>query len=911
MKWYFISEEELNEVRNGNADALKKACRTLEPAFDEAYKKYRFLDKEIFLQIERDIVKRIAASYGEYTRKIHMIVSDIVLYTNKYLLAHLADDNYKLMNDYLAFCGKNKLAEGTLFLKKIGYAEDIDTTLAIFDACPLFITDLTSLFAGASECSEAWINRVSTNDVMKHFIRMYMLRKDIAAEELDEDDEDFSEELPTSEISALSQYLNDIGTLNKKNLTAQEERELAKAASEGDMEARNQLVETNLKYVVKTAKKFFGRVNPTFYADLVQCGNVGLMKAAEKYDYQEGFRFKTYATWWIIQVIQRYLSSQSRSIRVPQYIHERIVATKKVITTFETDNGRKPTEEEIANILGVKVEHITDIIPYFYDTASLNSPAGEDEEAELMDFVSDHQKSVEERGMQSTFHEEILNLIEQAHLKQIEKEILFYRNGFYDGRVYTLDEVGKKYHFTRERARQLEGRALNKLRCVKNIDSFADVYLDYPEEAKKFRAEQVSDHSKVIWNENSQKNKKGREEVEMEKRHQKEIRNLFTFFHVADDERWKIRKIVEAFPESDQELFYIKYGTDLVGTEKLKLAPGQRNRFYGVLFPKVQKYYELLKDYNEEEFTSKLKELVANDIKIYKPDFVSLLVYFKNHFTYEELALAIDELSDNDKRIIQKRFGPKLDGEGGEKLERRENLTYNANVIPKLKNKLKLLYPERAMYVTSVSKKGTPSSANEQVEVKERNEEEIMKVNETSETTKENEKIVSQVIVNEVVAPEATEKEMILPEPEKEKNLERNVETVAAASIIDAKPTESIKEDTLENLVTPPVVSDNPVEQTNNNQGQQTLSAADFKDIKKIFNSPEFVEFTKTGFPIEQVVVASLFHGFLGRSFTIGEIAAFLKIDQSVVKEMIADSVEMYREMLNRKIDNYILELKK
>ena len=275
------------------------------------------------------------------------------------------------------------------------------------------------------------------------------------------------------------------------------------------------------------------------------------------------------------------------------------------------------------------------------------------------------------------------------------------------------------------------------------------------------------------------------------------------------------------------------------------------------------------------------------------------------------MALAIDELSDNDKRIIQKRFGPKLDGEGGEKLERRENVTYNANVIPRLKNKLKVLYPDRAMYVTSVSKKGTTGNASEQVEVKERNEEEFMKVNETSETTKENEKIVSQVIVNEVVAPELPEKETILPEPEMEQNLERNVETVAAASVIDAEPRENSEEKELENLVKPPVVSNKVVEPASNNQEQQTLSAADFKDIKKIFNSPEFIEFTKTGFPIEQVVVASLFHGFLGRSFTIGEIAAFLKIDQSVVKEMIADSVEMYREMLNRKIDNYILELKK
>ena len=267
-------------------------------------------------------------------------------------------------------------------------------------------------------------------------------------------------------------YLKEIGQVPL--LSAEEEQTLARAARAGDADARRRLSEANLRLGGSVAKRYVGRGLP--FLDLIQEGNLGLMKAAEKFEPERGFKFSTYATWWIRQAITRAIADQGRTIRIPVHLVESINRVKKAAGELLRKNGREPTAEEIAVQLEMEPDRVRELLQLAQDPISLETPVGEEEDAHLEDFIQDEEAGVpvDEAGRQ-LLRRELLNVLKS--LTPREERVITLRFGLEDGRARTLEELGKEFNVTRERVRQIEAKALRKLRHPSRAKRLRD-YLD-------------------------------------------------------------------------------------------------------------------------------------------------------------------------------------------------------------------------------------------------------------------------------------------------------------------------------------------------------------------------------------------------------------------------------------------------
>lgn len=254
-------------------------------------------------------------------------------------------------------------------------------------------------------------------------------------------------------------YLKDIGKVPL--LSTEEEAELAKRMLDGDEDAKQKLSEANLRLVVSIAKRYVGR--GMLFLDLIQEGNLGLMKAVEKFDYTKGFKFSTYATWWIRQAITRAIADQARTIRIPVHMVETINRQVRAQRALLQELGREPTPEEIGKYMGIPAEKVVEIQKIAQDPVSLETPIGEEEDSHLVDFIEDT-KTIAPGDMaaQSMLREQLIAALHK--LTPREEKVIRLRYGLDDGRQRTLEEVGKEFNVTRERIRQIEAKALRKLR---------------------------------------------------------------------------------------------------------------------------------------------------------------------------------------------------------------------------------------------------------------------------------------------------------------------------------------------------------------------------------------------------------------------------------------------------------------
>ena len=286
-------------------------------------------------------------------------------------------------------------------------------------------------------------------------------------EELEEIEEVTEDELANADAIADSfstddpvrMYLKEIGKIPL--LSPEEEVELAIKMSEGDEAAKQRMAEANLRLVVSIAKRYVGR--GMLFLDLIQEGNLGLIKAVEKFDYTKGYKFSTYATWWIRQAITRAIADQARTIRIPVHMVETINKVIRVSRQLLQELGHDPTPEEIAEEMGMPVEKVRDILKIAQEPVSLETPIGEEEDSHLGDFIPDEDASEPSEAASFTLLKEQLTSV-LSTLTPREEKVLRLRFGIEDGRTRTLEEVGKEFNVTRERIRQIEAKALRKLR---------------------------------------------------------------------------------------------------------------------------------------------------------------------------------------------------------------------------------------------------------------------------------------------------------------------------------------------------------------------------------------------------------------------------------------------------------------
>ena len=288
-------------------------------------------------------------------------------------------------------------------------------------------------------------------------------------EEVDVENIDLSVPDGVSIEDPVRMYLKEIGKVPL--LSAEEEIELAKKMEEGDEEAKKKLAEANLRLVVSIAKRYVGR--GMLFLDLIQEGNLGLIKAVEKFDYRKGYKFSTYATWWIRQAITRAIADQARTIRIPVHMVETINKLIRVSRQLLQELGREPTPEEIAKEMNMPVDRVREILKISQEPVSLETPIGEEEDSHLGDFIQDDNVPVPADAAAFTLLREQLNEVLDT-LTEREQKLRF---GLDDGRARTLEEVGREFNVTRERIRQIEAKALRKLRHPSRSRKLKD-YLD-------------------------------------------------------------------------------------------------------------------------------------------------------------------------------------------------------------------------------------------------------------------------------------------------------------------------------------------------------------------------------------------------------------------------------------------------
>lgn len=277
--------------------------------------------------------------------------------------------------------------------------------------------------------------------------------------------------LPTDD--PVRMYLKEIGKVSL--LTADEERELAIRMEQGDEEAKKKLCESNLRLVVSIAKRYLNR--GLSFLDLIQEGNLGLIKAVDKFDYTKGYKFSTYATWWIRQAITRSIADQARTIRIPVHMVETINKLIRISRQLLQEYGREPTSEEIAKEMGITVEKVREIKKISQDPVSLETPIGEEEDSHLGDFIPDDDVPAPvDAAAYSMLKEQLMEVLDT--LSDREKKVLMLRFGLEDGRPRTLEEVGKEFNVTRERIRQIEAKALRKLRHPSRSKKLKDYLSD-------------------------------------------------------------------------------------------------------------------------------------------------------------------------------------------------------------------------------------------------------------------------------------------------------------------------------------------------------------------------------------------------------------------------------------------------
>ena len=322
------------------------------------------------------------------------------------------------------------------------------------------------------EASGVDVLRISGND------EELILDDDADIEKMDDEEEIELDKIDLSVPEGVSiedpvrMYLKEIGKVSL--LTADEEIELAKRMEQGDEDAKKRLAEANLRLVVSIAKRYVGR--GMLFLDLIQEGNLGLIKAVEKFDYRKGYKFSTYATWWIRQAITRAIADQARTIRIPVHMVETINKLIRVSRQLLQELGREPTPEEIAEEMKMPVDRVREILKISQEPVSLETPIGEEEDSHLGDFIQDDNVPVPADAAAFTLlKEQLIEVL--GTLTEREQKVLRLRFGLDDGRARTLEEVGKEFNVTRERIRQIEAKPLRKLRHPSRSRKLKD-YLD-------------------------------------------------------------------------------------------------------------------------------------------------------------------------------------------------------------------------------------------------------------------------------------------------------------------------------------------------------------------------------------------------------------------------------------------------
>ena len=373
------------------------------------------------------------------------------------VINNLIDKGFKECKSYNDSIENLKTIEK--IFKKLNYIPNPDITIKLIDENLLLSETIKIIVNNDLDIiTKGEINKIFDNDTIILIIESYCMMNNIKIQEYEEDNKEFEENIINYEgenIDIVKLYLNEIS--RRKLLTLDEEIKLTKRIKDGDEEAKKIFIESNLRLVVSVARKHLNQ--GLSFLDLIQEGNIGLMKAVDKFDSSKGYRFSTYATWWIRQGITRAISNKSRNVRIPVYLHRRINKFNKAAKELEMKYGREAKIEEIANELKISVKYAQEIYQYKNDSISINLLVGDDKDNELGNIISSKNIGPDEQAMTDLMKFQVKQLLEKCNLKPIEKEVILLRFGF-NNTPMTLGEIGNIYNISRQRVNQIEASAL-------------------------------------------------------------------------------------------------------------------------------------------------------------------------------------------------------------------------------------------------------------------------------------------------------------------------------------------------------------------------------------------------------------------------------------------------------------------
>lgn len=636
-------EKNISEIKNMTQHQLESL---LNPFIEKERLKYNYINlpQSIYLSKLKEIEDTMDFSDGEID-----IESMIKNCSKRYIADTLEEENQaiKVVSNFIKknIKLKNKYQDNIISFEKIvNFFHDFNCfpppnlLIELIDKNDTLNRILQDVVENNLEILQKYdIDSKFSDDISKNFIELYCLKNNIEIKKEDDiQEEDYTEFITniTNTVytdDSVKMYLQEI---HKPILTKEQEKSLALRIRNGDEKAKELFIERNLRLVIKVARKYTG--HGISFLDLIQEGNLGLIKAVDKFDVTKGYKFSTYATCWIRQSIQRSLGDKSRNIRLPVHLYEKVKKYELLKKELSLKFNREPTFEELSKKMRVSIDTIYKYERLEHDTISLNMIVG-DEDSELEDFISLSTESIDNQFIEENLKDVIENLLKNSHLTTKEIDILKLRFGIGTNDPKTLEEAGKIYGVSRERIRQIQEKALKKIRRSYNVKELA-IYMDNPKEAQKnIDRYRLKYQQQTLQNIKLKDRKESELKMEMqEKTKRKSKDNLYEYF--SDYSKPEVSKVISRLDEDELELLHKRYGDNLLEPVKNDIDADEKKVIISNIIPRIQRMLEgkkVRRRKNNQKAQStiveeKTEETVQPQNSLNKEDYKQILGIFHN-----------------------------------------------------------------------------------------------------------------------------------------------------------------------------------------------------------------------------------------------------------------------------------------
>ena len=636
-------EKNISEIKNMTQHQLESL---LNPFIEKERLKYNYINlpQSIYLSELKEIEDTMDFSDGKID-----IESMIKNCSKRYIVDTLEEENQaiKVASNFIKknIKPQNKYQDNIISFEKIvNFFHDFDCfpppnlLIELIDKNDPLNKILQDVVENNLEILQKYdIDSKFLDDISKNFIELYCLKNNIEIKKEDDiQEEDYTEFITdiTNTVytdDSVKMYLQEI---HKPILTKEQEKSLALRIRNGDEKAKELFIERNLRLVIKVARKYTG--HGISFLDLIQEGNLGLIKAVDKFDVTKGYKFSTYATCWIRQSIQRSLGDKSRNIRLPIHLYEKVKKYELLKKKLSLKFNREPTFEELSKKMRVSIDTIYKYERLKHDTISLNMIVG-DEDSELEDFISLSTESIDNQFIEENLKDVIENLLKNSNLTTKEIDILKLRFGIGTNDPKTLEETGKIYGVSRERIRQIQEKALKKIRRSYNVKELA-IYMDNPKEAQKnIDRYRLKYQQQTLQNIKLKDRKESELKMEMqEKTKRKSKDNLYEYF--SDYSKPEVSKVISRLDEDELELLHKRYGDNLLEPVKNDIDADEKKVIISNIIPRIQRMLEgkkVRRRKNNQKAQStiveeKTEETVQPQNFLNKEDYKQILGIFHN-----------------------------------------------------------------------------------------------------------------------------------------------------------------------------------------------------------------------------------------------------------------------------------------